>query len=409
MSSSSKPPIILCNSDWNSVPQWGLLAQTCDAKAVRVGIDVNTTTCAIATGTQGAGKSYALKSILENYVMPIRGANELVVPGCALVFHQSQSQDYKPELTRMGEPNGNKRELEALAEWGITPTGAKEIVVLTPPKLVERRRAEFPTLQVEPLLINEQEASVESWLNLLGDASSSSPEIEVLLETMEDLRENLSMGALVERIVNNPLLEDAQKKFLQLKLKKATKFMTTGEGIMRHFRPGRVIIADLRDEFLSQTQAFRLLLVLLDVFQNARMDGGRLFPKILVADEAHEYANDAYLVRNFVRMVRLMRHKALTILIGSQDPMSIHATIKELSSLTIMLNSESDGWVKDMAAAKAPIGRVPTEFFCGLEPGECWIWSRFASHPEFTAKPQRCRIRPGASMHGGFTKVAVSG
>jgi hypothetical protein len=76
--------------------------------------------------------------------------------------------------------------------------------------------------------------------------------------------------------------------------------------------------------------------------------------------------------------------------------------------MTIMLNMETEEWVKDMARAKMAIQNVPASMFCGLESGQCWIWSRFATDPTFNKSPQPCVIGPRATMHGGFTKSAVA-
>lgn len=404
---SIKPPLILANNDYNRIPQWGVIARTVE-DPVEVGMDLNALTTAVLTGVQGAGKSYCMGTIIENFLTPIPGVNELQAPGCALVFHYSQSQDYKPELTLMGQPNSNPREVNLLvSEWHGTPTGVPDIVILTPPDLVKMRQDEFPGYQVEPLLFNEAEVDVASYVNLMGDSGSTSFEIEVLLGMMQKHRHALTPQRLMEAVQEDKGLDEKQKYFLRFKLEKATQFISGKNYIGRLFKPGRLIIVDLRDEFLPRSQAFRLMLVLLSVFQRARNPDGSILPRILVADEAHEYANDAFLVESFARMVRLMRHISMTILIASQDPMSVHKTIKDLASLIIMLNMETDEWAADLAASKMAIKRRQLDAYVGIPPGTAWIWSRFATDQRFVHAPQKCIIRPRASMHGGFTKSAI--
>jgi energy-coupling factor transporter ATP-binding protein EcfA2 len=402
-----KPPIILGNSDWNRVPMWGLIARHRE-DGREVALDVNTTSTILMLGSQGAGKSYALGSIMEKFVVPIKGGNQLPKPGCALAFHYSQSQDYKPELTLANQPNTNPKEQGMLDEWKILPVGIKEVIVITPKNLVDYRQKEYPHLKIVPLALHETEVSVGSYINLFGDAESTSFEMEVLLDLMEELRDNLSPERLINEIQNHKLLEERQKNLLLLKIRKASKYITKQSKIGELFKPGRLIIVDLRDEFLTKAMAFRIMLCILDVFQNAKADDGSIFPKILIADEAHEYANDPFLVENFVRLIRLMRHKSLTILIASQDPPSLDKRMKELASMTIMLNMETEAWVEDMAKAKMAIGKVPSSMFTGLESGQCMIWSRFATEGSFTKAPQPCVIGPRATMHGGFTKTAVA-
>lgn len=406
--SMAKPPLIIGNNDHNKVPQWGVIARTLDGENTDIGMDLNSINTLVLSGSQGAGKSYTVGTITENFLAPINGVNHLPHPGCALVFHYSQSQKYRPEMTLMGQPNSNAREVANLVtKWGGTPTGVREVVILSPSKLVAARQEEFPNFQVEPLVFHDSEVSVEGYMNLMGDANSDSFEIEVLIDLMEDMRDNLTVDRLREAVKSHPLLEEKQRNFLELKLRRAKKFIGATDRLSRLFKPGRLIIVDLRDEFLSKAQAFRLMLIILSIFQDAKNADGSPFPKILVADEAHEYANDPYLVESFTRMVRLMRHISMTILIASQDPMSVAKPIKDLASMMIMLNMETEEWVTNLAASKLAIKHVPAENFCGLEPGNCWIWSRFATDQRFVERPQKCIVRPRASMHGGFTKSAI--
>lgn len=404
----TKPDVILGSQDFNNIPQWGRLAMATEERNRVVGLDLNTTLTSVMTGRQGAGKSYAVGSIVEMYTTQIPGINHLPKPGCAMIFHYSQSQDYKPEWTLMDRANSNPKEMEILQKlWGAEPIGAKEVVVVTPPALVEARKREFPTLQVFPLLLHEKEVGVDGYINLMGSAESTSLEMEVLLDIMEELRADLTPKSLLERISEHKFLTQAQKWVLHLKVRKATKFITDGDPIIRLFKPGRIVVVDLRDEFLYRSMAFRLMLCLLNVFQNAVDADGNKFPKILVADEAHEYATDPFLVEALVRLVRLMRHKALNILIASQDPPSLPAKIIELASLVFGLAMETAEWCRYLGECKTQFKRIDPEFFAELRAGECYVWSRVSTDPTFTTMPQRCQIRPRATMHGGFTKAAV--
>ena len=403
-----KPDVILGNAEYTAVPQWGRLALALEERDRFVGLDLNTTTTSVMVGRQGAGKSYCLGSIIEMYTTAFPGINLLPRPGCALIFHYSKSQDYKPEWTLMHQANANAKEVEILrSTWDAQPQGANEVIVLTPQALVEQRKREFPALAVHPLLLHEEEVGLEGYINLMGSAESSSLEIEVLMDIMEELRHDLRPATLLERIQDHPYLTQAQKWVLNLKISKARKYITNAQHISRLFKPGRIIIVDLRDEFLHQSMAFRLMLCLLNVFQNAVDAQGQRFPKILVADEAHEYATDPFLVESLVRLVRLMRHKALNILIASQDPPSLPLKIVELASVVFGLAMETESWVHYLASCKTQFKKIPPEFFAELKPGECYIWSRVSSDPSFTAIPQRCQIRPRVTMHGGFTKTAL--
>ena len=403
----NKPHVIVGNTDFDKAHMWTRLGRTVGGDRQReVGLDLNATTCGALLGDQGSGKSYNLGNIVEAFTTQIPGANFLPKPGCALVFHYSNSQDYKPEVTLMNRANENPKEIELLQKWGITPTGCKDVVVVCPQSQVAARRVEFPHLTIVPLLFHEEEVAVDSYINLMGDAASESFEIEVLMETMEELRDRLTVDNIEKAIAENKYLTEMQKNLLFLKIRKAKKFITTDQRIATVFRPGRVVVVDLRDEFMPKSTAFRLLLCLLNVFQNVTY-GGSIFPKVLVADEAHEYADDAFLCANLVRCVRLMRHKSLTILVASQDPPSLPRKLLELISWSIMLNMGTKKWVEYMADCKAPIGKVDASLFCGLPSGTGWLWGRNCSDPLFQDAPQKIIFRPRATMHGGFTKSAI--
>ena len=68
----------------------------------------------------------------------------------------------------------------------------------------------------------------------------------------------------------------------------------------RHIRPGRLIIVDLRDEFIEKDEALGLFVVLMQLFAEARVDGGH-FNKLVVFDEAHKYIDSPDLVAGLSR------------------------------------------------------------------------------------------------------------
>ena len=53
-------------------------------------------------------------------------------------------------------------------------------------------------------------------------------------------------------------------------------------------RPGRLVIVDLRDEFIEKDEALGLFVVLLQLFADATFQG-QSFNKLVVFDEAHKY------------------------------------------------------------------------------------------------------------------------
>ena len=73
-----------------------------------------------------------------------------------------------------------------------------------------------------------------------------------------------------------------------MRLDLAAEYINDGTSLTEVVRPGRLIIVDLRDEFIEKDEALGLFVVLLQLFADARIDG-RSFNKLVVFDEAHKY------------------------------------------------------------------------------------------------------------------------
>ena len=84
-------------------------------------------------------------------------------------------------------------------------------------------------------------------------------------------------------------------------------------------------------------------MVLLQKFAEATYEG-RQFNKLVVFDEAHKYIDSPDLVAGLVEVVREMRHKGTSILVASQDPPSVPASLIELSSQIVLHKFNSPSW-----------------------------------------------------------------
>ncbi len=61
------------------------------------------------------------------------------------------------------------------------------------------------------------------------------------------------------------------------------------------------------------------------------------FNKLVVFDEAHKYIDSPDLVAGLVEVVREMRHKGTSVMIASQDPLSVPIAVIELSTQIILI------------------------------------------------------------------------
>ena len=271
----------------------------------------------------------------------------------------------------MNRPNDDARAVEKLAaEYQARPAGLKDILLLVPAGKLEVRRAEYPHVDVLPLKFASSELQAGHWRFLMGAVGNQAKELASMrLDLAEDY------------------IDDTAR---------------LGEVI----RPGRLVIVDLRDEFVENDEALGLFVVLLQLFADATFQG-QSFKKLVVFDEAHKYIGNPDLVDGLVSVVREMHHKGTSILVASQDPPSVPVALIELSSQILLHRFNSQAWLKHIQKANAALLGLTLEQLAGLQPGEAFVWSSKASDADFSKEAVKVLLRPRATLHGGATKTAV--
>jgi hypothetical protein len=186
----------------------------------------------------------------------------------------------------------------------------------------------------------------------------------------------------------------------------ASEYVDDGQRLRDLIRPGRLIIVDLRDEYIEKDEALGLFVVMLQIFSEATYQGSS-FNKLVVFDEAHKYIENDDLVSGLVEVVREMRHKGTIIMVASQDPPSVPVSLIELSSQIIMHKFNSPAWLKHIQKANAALGELTSDKMSRLGTGEAYVWSSKASDDSFTRGAVKIKCRPRITQHGGSTKTAV--
>src|SRR5206468_9848462 len=130
--------------------------------------------------------------------------------------------------------------------------------------------------------------------------------LRVVNEAMRRRRADLTLEAIREE-VENAHLSESQRSLAQTRLEFAARFIDDSRSLRSTLRAGRLVIVDLRDEFVEKEQALGLFVTLLNIFSGAGM-GGEPFNKVIVFDEAHKYMGGA-LIGPVVETIREMRHK----------------------------------------------------------------------------------------------------
>lgn len=384
-------------------PQYGLLGE---ASGRKIALDLNHTHTISLFGVQGGGKSYTLGTVIEMSSMPIEHINVLPSPLATVIFHYSPTQDYAPEFTSMILPNTVDEEIRILRErYKANPVALKDVMILTPSNKVSERRAEYPDIEVRSIAFSASELKAAHWKFLMGAIGSQSMYMRQINLIMRGLRDNLTLDAIRDGIANSGL-SDHLKDLAQTRLLFASEYVDDSQHLQDLIRPGRLIIVDLRDEFIEKDEALGLFVVMLQIFSETTYLG-KAFNKLVVFDEAHKYIENDDLVSGLVEVVREMRHKGTSIMVASQDPPSVPVSLIELSSQIIMHKFNSPAWLKHIQKANAALGDLTSEKMNHLGTGEAYVWSSKASDDSFTQGAIKISCRPRITQHGGSTKTAV--
>jgi len=369
-------------------------------------LDLNQTHTISLFGVQGGGKSYTLGSIVEMASLPLAGINVLPQPLATVLFHYSQTQDYKPEFTSMNRPNDDARSIELLAaEYGAHPAALHDIVLLVPEAKLEARRGEYPGIQVIPLKFASRELQASHWRFLMGAVGNQATYIRKLNQVMRGIRDDLTVVRLREAVAHAGL-PDNLTELAALRLDLASEFIDDEARLSEVVRPGRLVIVDLRDEFIEKDQALGLFVVLLQIFADATLEG-KSFNKLVVFDEAHKYIDNEDLVAGLVSVVREMRHKGTSVLVASQDPPSVPVSLIELSTQIVLHRFNSPGWLRHLQKANAALLGLSPEQLARLQPGEAFVWSSKATDALFSKEAVKVHLRPRTTLHGGSTRTAI--
>ena len=398
---------VLIGKTDTGTPQYGVIGKTVDNKRL-IGIDLNECNTVSLFGVQGAGKSYTIGTVAEMTLKQFSKVNKLPAPLASVIFHYSESMDYAPEFTSMVYPNDDEKQLARLKqEYGAEAGSVKDVILLTPESQVEKRKSEYPDIEIAPIGFAASELNVADWMFLLGAMGNESTYVKELKQIMKACRHDMTLTNIRMGVNQNAFLSSSQKNLALQKLKFAEDYILNDSLLKQYMRPGRLIIVDLRDEFIEKNEALGLFVVMLNIFASVKAVDGKLFNKFIVFDEAHKYMNDKDLVASITTAIREMRHKGVSIMIASQDPMSLPSEIIELSSIVIMHKFSSPAWVKYVQKAITALQTLTPAAMSSLSSGEAYLWANKATDRAFTQRPVKISIRPRVTKHGGDTINAV--
>lgn len=382
--------------------QFGILGESLHGK--KIAIDLSETNTMSLFGVQGGGKSYTIGTITEMVLKQFENVNELPSPLAGVIFHYSESMQYEPEYTSMIYPNDKEDERKKLKDnYGAEPDNIEDVILLTPKDKIEERKLEYPSLEVLPISFNSKELNVQDWMFLLGAIGNDSTYIKQLKAIMKEHRRNITLSGITESVESSELLSTSQKALARQKLSFAREYIDDSFMLRDTLKPGRLIIVDLRDEFIVKDEALGLFVIMLNIFSGVKSIGEKHFNKFIVFDEAHKYMNNKDLTGNIVTAIREMRHKGVSIMIASQDPPSLPNEIIELSSIVLLHKFNSPSWLKHVQKSIIQLSTLSASDMAALNPGEGFLWATKATEKSISSKPVKISTRPRVTKHGGST------
>ncbi|MBY0276573.1 hypothetical protein K2Z84_14620 [Candidatus Binatia bacterium] len=384
--------------------QYGVLGKFGSAT---IAMDLNGCNTVSLFGVQGFGKSYTLGVIAEMATLAVPGINVLPAPLATVIFHYHKSDAYAPEYASAILPNRKSREVELLRDvFGATPAGLQDVVLLTPEMRVEDRKREFPSIDVRPIKFSSGELGAEGWKFLLAAYGSDALYVRQMVQIMKRHGRSLTLDILKDEIAN-AALPPASRNLADMRISFAEPYIDDSARLSDLLRPGRTVIVDLRDEWIEKDEALGLFVVMLRIFAASKC-GSTNFNKLVVFDEAHKYITESELIGQVVETIREMRHQATSVVIASQDPLSLPRTIVELTSVLLLHRMTSPQWLKHLKSAISALDSLSEGHLAALKPGEALLWAQRSTDARFMQRPQKVAIRPRFTQHGGGTKTAVA-
>lgn len=289
--------------------------------------------------------------------------------------------------------------------YAASPQALRDILLLVPSSKVAERKNEYPDIEVQPITFAASELKAIHWKFLMGAVGSQSMYMREINLMMRQLRDRLTLDGLRQEVEISDMSERL-KKLAQNRLRFASEYIDDTRRLTDTIRPGRLIIVDVRDEFIEKDEALGLFVVLLQIFSEATYQG-QPFNKLVVFDEAHKYIESQDLVSGLIEVVREMRHKGTSIMVASQDPPSVPVALIELSSQIILHRCNSPAWLKHIQKANSSLNNLTPEKMSRLGAGEAYIWSARATDESFTREAIKVKLRPRITEHGGDTRTAV--
>ncbi|KAJ6487305.1 hypothetical protein DFH09DRAFT_1457014 [Mycena vulgaris] len=369
----------------------------------RVYFNTNAPSSAVICGVQGSGKSHTGACLLECALIADPRVGRLPEPLSALVFDFDTQDANRPcEAAFLSTPTVNPPR-------AVLP----QVTVLCSPSNVSRRRRAYASLaqvHVDPLSLSEKDLTADRMLALMGcDNLETMP---LYMHTALLIIRNIGVDAFsyleFMRRIGLEQLDPKQKAMIQLRLDLLDAFVRPGaRNIDSYFTMGGLVLVDLTDPFLDGLTAGLLFDIVLGAFTQWQTACG----KLVVLDEAHKYltnSDSARLTQSVSNIIRLRRHLATRVIIATQEPTVIPATILDLASIIICHRFSSPAWCTHLARHYQQVMLLPTGEALVFSPAALIAADEHGGVGLLGREHFRLRVRPRLTMDGGASRLAVA-
>ncbi|KAH7094198.1 hypothetical protein BKA62DRAFT_644786 [Auriculariales sp. MPI-PUGE-AT-0066] len=358
--------------------------------------------------SQGSGKSHTISCLLENALVADPRIGNLPQPLAALVFHFDEEDGDRPcEAAHLGTP-------------AVTPNGphvGRVTVLASSVNLVNRRQAyaNLSNVNVQPLLLSEADITVQRLLTLMGWSDDAADKLPLYMHTiLQIVREMGPEGfsyTRFKRRIEAEKFDATQRMMLSHRLRLLDGFVKpTSRPIRSYFAPGEMVLVDLTDPFLNGMLASVLFDIVLTSFMGWSSPTGR----IVVLDEAHKYltnSESSRLNRSIATIIRQQRHLAARVIIATQEPTVIPATILDLSSFIICHRFSSPSWCSHLSRHVSTGDKDWFQDVMNLATGDGIVFSSTARMSAalmaLGTQALRITVRPRLTSDGGASILAA--
>lgn len=350
-------------------------------------------------GAQGSGVGYSAGAIVEAALCGPSRVNSLSSPLAGVVFHFSDDLEVGPRFASMARPNDVPSQLSRLkAEYGAEPASLTDVLLLTPSDMVDDRQAEYPDVDVKPLALGSKEMSVNDWMLILGAKDGNADMAKEVKLVLKKCRGNISLGAISDCIEASSMPDDVKDISLQ-RLADFEAYISDSDAVGGLLKPGRLIIVDLRDEFMDEDEAMCLFLSMMDVFAAVKDDDGSPLGKLMVFDEAHKLLRKDGIVGAAASAFGDVRRKGVSVVLASHDPAAMPLPLVELSSVVMLHRFSSPAWIAHLQKAITALHALSPADMDALATGEAFVWASRSSDVALSSRPAKVTVRPRLSKH----------